>query len=99
MEELSQEEKIISFENKLRKEGIMFKGYGLIPKIVILDPTLSIEAKAIYAYLCAYAGSTDTAAVSRDKILHDLKISKKCYYNHLNTLKVKGLVSITIDKK
>ena len=32
------------------------KGYGLIPRLVMIDPTVSAKAKAIYAYLAAHAG-------------------------------------------
>ena len=38
-------------------EGVDCKGFGVIPKIVTTDTNLSIGAKALYAYLCSYAGN------------------------------------------
>ena len=35
------------FITKLEIEGINFQGYGIIPKAVMLDPDLTLEAKAI----------------------------------------------------
>ena len=50
-------------------EGVDCKGFGVIPKIVTTDTNLSIGAKALYAYLCSYAGNGTTAFPRRDKIL------------------------------
>ena len=35
-------EKVISFGDQLKVEGINFKGFGILPKYVRLDPDLSI---------------------------------------------------------
>ena len=43
-----------SMEVKYNKNSILRDGYGIIPKIVMRDKNLSIEAKAIYAYLIAF---------------------------------------------
>lgn len=37
-------------EDKIRSIGINQKGYGNIPKMVMLDQELDIKAKAVYAY-------------------------------------------------
>ena len=83
-----------SFADELRVEGITFKGYGTIPKVVTLDSTLSIEAKAIYAYFASYSGGGSCAFPSRDKILSDLKISKDRYYKHLKMLQDRGFICL-----
>lgn len=70
----------------LQTEGILSQGYGLIAKIPMLDPELSITAKAIYAYICSLAGNGTTAFPSRDKIVSVLQINKDTYYRHLDSL-------------
>lgn len=39
--------------NKIGEKDI-FENYGIIPKAVMNDKSLSIEAKAVYGYFCAY---------------------------------------------
>lgn len=87
-----------SFADELRIEGITFKGFGVIPKAVTLDPKLSIEAKAIYAYFASFSGGGNCAFPSRDKILSDLQISKDRYYRHFNKLVEKGLLTVKKDE-
>lgn len=43
----------LDFIDELRIEGIKYKGYGVLPKYVMIDPDLTIEAKGIYAYFAA----------------------------------------------
>jgi hypothetical protein len=42
------------------KNSIFELGYGQIPKKVMMDKRLSVEAKAIYAYFCSYCGGGNT---------------------------------------
>ena len=88
----------LSFPDLLRIEGIGCKGYGIIPKYVMLDTDLSIEAKSIYAYLCSYSGSGTTAFPGREKILYDLQIGKRSFYAHFKQLKDQGYITITQSK-
>lgn len=68
-------------------EGSIYSaGYGVIPKAVMQSKDLSIEAKAIYAYLCSFMGSGDTAFPSVKKICYDLEINVKRYYKHVDQL-------------
>lgn len=68
-------------------EGSIFRaGYGTIAKLPMQDKNLTIEAKAIYAYLCSYMGSGDVAFPSIKRICNDLRISKDRYYKHFNLL-------------
>jgi hypothetical protein len=71
----------------LRVEGVNAKGFGTIPKVVMKDKRLSIQAKAIYAYFCSYAGAGNRPFPSRKTITEDLQISMNTYYKHLNKLK------------
>ena len=85
----------LQFIDELKIEGINYKGYGVIPKFVMLDSDLTIEAKGIYAYFCSYAGAGNTAFPSRDRILLDLPLGKDSYYKHFNVLTLQGYISVT----
>ena len=76
----------------LQVQGINSKGFGTIPKLVMQDKRLTVEAKAIYAYFCSYAGAGQTAFPSRDKIVSDLGMGAKRYYKHFDLLKRYGYI-------
>ena len=82
------------FRDQLRVEGVKARGYGILPKLVMLDRKLTIEAKAIYSYFCSYAGAGDTAFPGVTKIIEDLCISKTRYYNHRSKLIQLGYITI-----
>lgn len=74
--------------------SILAEGYGIIPKIVMRDEKLSIEAKAIYAYLAAFAGNRFEAYPSVELMCHDLTISKKRLLAHRKQLVERGYLDI-----
>ena len=82
----------------LQVQGINSKGFGTIPKLVMQDRRLSIQAKAIYAYFCSYAGAGQSAFPGRSKIVYDLRISKDNYYRHVNQLKAFGYLLAEQEK-
>lgn len=84
----------MSWADELKNEGVMHRGFGLLPKFAMCDHSLPLTAKAIYAYLCSLSGNGETAFPGRDTILSRLGIGKKCYYNHMNTLKEQGYISV-----
>jgi len=84
----------MEFRDILKIEGVNAKGFGIIPKLPMLDRKLTIEAKAIYAYFKSYAGAGTTAFPGRDKICADLGISVKRYYKHFNLLKEYGYITV-----
>ncbi len=51
---------------------------------------ITIEAKAIYAYLCSFESFARNPLVS--DILYDLNISKNRFHKHINILIEKGYV-------
>jgi len=61
-------------------------GYGTVTKEAMQDRELTIEAKAIYAYLCSFAGGKDKAWPAVSKMCYDLKISKDRFYKHMQLL-------------
>lgn len=82
----------------LQVQGIHSKGFGIVPKMVMQDERLSIQAKAIYSYFCSYAGAGKTAFPQRNKIIKDLRISKDSYYRHFKQLKEFGYIKVEQEK-
>ena len=81
--------------NRGSMDGVMSKGYGNIPKLVMQHEELSIEAKAIYAYLASYAGAGDTAYPSVGIMCKHLGISKDRFYRHRKSLLELDFIRIT----
>lgn len=70
----------------LRVEGIMSQGFGISPKIVMRDQRLTVEAKAIYCYIAAFAGGGTRSFPGRDMMIEELGMSLKRYYKHMQLL-------------
>ena len=85
--------------DELKLEGIFSKGYGIIPKLVMKDKKLTVEAKAIYAYICSYAGGGDTAFPSVDLICSDLGMSENRFFKHRKLLVEYGYLTIKRTRK
>ena len=81
-------------QDLLKVQGIMRKGYGIIPKVPMQDKRLTPEAKGLYAYFRSYAGAGTTAFPGRNKIIDDMQMSKHRYYKHLNILVQYGYLHI-----
>lgn len=74
-------------------------GFGIIPKSVMQDPNLSIEAKGIFCYIATYANSEGMAFPSRDLICYHLGIGKNRYTKYMQELKEKGYIEVTQVKE
>lgn len=84
----------MSDNNNLKMGGIYNAGYGLIPKTPMRDKRISAEAKAIYSYLCAFAGQTNRAYPHLEMILDEVGLSEKRFYKHRKQLIDFGYISI-----
>ena len=82
-------------KNRGSMDGVMSKGYGTIPKSVMQHEDLSIEAKAIYAYLASFAGAGDTAYPSVSIMCKHLGISRDRFYRHRKSLLDNDFIRIT----
>ncbi|MGN7478994.1 DnaD domain protein [Solibacillus silvestris] len=80
--------------DSVKMEGVLKNGYGLSPKMVMKDKRLSIEAKAIYAYMSSYAGHSETAFPSVGLMCSDLGISEARLRKHRNMLVDCGYIEI-----
>jgi len=75
-------------------ENIKAKGFGTIPKLVMLDKRLTAQAKGIYAYFASFAGMGTTAFPRATTIIRELKLSKNTYYKHFNLLLEHGYITV-----
>lgn len=87
-----------TFRDVLEVEGINARGFGTIPKLLMQDGQLTPEAKCIYAYFCAYAGSGRQAFPSVPLILKHLQMSEHRYRRHFRLLREFGYIK-TIQTK
>lgn len=83
-----------NLQDQLRVEGINSMGYGIMPKAIMKDDRLTIEAKAIYAYFVSFAGAGNTAFPKLKTILADLNIGEKRFYKHRKLLIDCGYISV-----
>lgn len=78
--------------------GVFADGYGFIPKSLMRDSRLTIEAKAIYAYLSSFAGSGMQSFPSVELMVKELGISRPRLYKHREQLIELGYISIQQSK-
>ena len=71
-----------------------YAGYGVVMRSVMRDPSLSPEAKAIYAYLCSFTGDGSTAFPAVDLMLEELAMGKPRFYKHRKMLEDAGLLKV-----
>lgn len=68
-------------------------GYGSVPRLVMQDLDLSVKAKGLYAYFCAYAGPDSESFPSRLQILTELNIGKNSYNDYRRELEEKKYIT------
>lgn len=78
---------------------IFHSGYGYIPKSVMRSKNISIQAKAIYAYLISFAGRKLEAYPSRKLMCYDLNVSQDTLNKYLKELIEQKLISKTQRRK
>lgn len=85
-------------QNFLATSELFSKGYGFIPKVVMIDTDLTVEAKAIYGYLASYSGAGMSSYPSTDLMLSHLNMSHKRYLKHRQQLIDKGYITVKQQK-
>jgi len=88
-----------SLSDRVQLEGILEKGYGISPKLVMQDPNLSIEAKAIYAYMASFAGNGGEAFPSINRACRDLNVSKNRFLRHRKQLIESGYITVKKERR
>ena len=85
----------MSKETIIRRED---SGYGLIPRHIMRNKELSLQAKAIYSYLISFAGSGNTAFPTIKLMLSELGIARATFYKYRDELVEKGALEITQER-
>lgn len=73
-------------------------GYGLIPKRIMRDRNLSLQAKAIYSYLASFAGNTGMSFPSTKLMAGELGISKDTLFKYLKELRESNAISVKRER-
>lgn len=71
--------------------NVAIEGFGIIPK-VIMKSSLSIEAKALYAYIASHVGGGIEGYPKSDHIIKDLKLSRDRFDELLEELISSGFI-------
>jgi len=87
-----------NFQDILITEGVNTFGYGILPKMIMQDKRLKVHSKAIYAYICTFAGAGKTAFPSTKKIMSDLLIKDITTFS-TNRDKLVKYGYITLERK
>lgn len=85
--------------DKIKLKGVMSKGYGTVPKLVMQDKDIDPEAKAIYAYICSFAGAGTSAFPGISIMCKELPMSEKRFHKFKNQLIDKGYLHIERERK
>lgn len=84
--------------NKTENEIDVFSmGRGKIPRMVMSDRNLTVEAKAIYGYIAACIGAEDKRLPSVDDICEGLNMGKDRFRKHKKQLVERGYLTIRKD--
>lgn len=86
-------------EDQVKLSGVLEEGYGISPKMVMRDTDLTIESKAIYAYMASFAGNGANAFPKIATACKDLNISKDRFVKHREYLIEKGYITIEKHRK
>ena len=70
------------------------ESYGIVLQRILRDPSISAEAKAIYSYLCTFAGSDGSCYPSVALMCKELDISETRFYRHMKQLTGRGVVTV-----
>ncbi len=75
-------------------EVIQDFGYGLIPRNIMRDKNISLQAKAIFSYLASFAGNKESAYPSVELMMNELNMSSGTFYKYLKELREHGIVEV-----
>lgn len=78
----------------MRKNG----GWGVVYQKIMRDPDISVESKAIYAYLACLAGDKNICYPSIDTMQRELNMGKNRLAKHMGQLIAVGVVEKVREK-
>ncbi len=84
--------------NEVGQRPIDAMGFGIIPKMLMIDKEITSEAKAVYAYIASYAGAGAVAFPSVTLICEHLGMSEARFRKHRKLLEDKGYLKIIRER-
>ena len=66
--------------------------FGIVDYEIMNDPSLSLEARAIYSILASYANKDRSCHPTINTLLRVTGVSKDRFYKHMNQLVDRGIV-------
>lgn len=67
-------------------------GYGIVYREIMRNPDIPPESKAIYAYLCSFAGNDDTCFPRAETMQKELCMGKQRFNKYMSVLVDSGVV-------
>ena len=85
--------------NEVGQRPIDAMGFGIIPKMLMIDKEITSEAKAVYAYIASYAGAGNDDLPALDVISEHLGISRVKIINYIGDLARCGYLKEEVGHK
>lgn len=85
-------------ENYLVLEDIMADGYGIVSRKVMRAEFITNNAKALYSYLCSFAGRGNAVFPSTDTIRRELNLCKDAFYAARKELSSYGIIDVETQR-
>lgn len=79
-------------------EQLLQEGYGYIAKWVMQSQDISIRAKALYCYLCSYAGRDGVASPSRKLMCFQLDVNDDSLSKYIKELVNNNFITLSQKK-
>ena len=76
----------------MMKNNRVIKGFGMVSSLVIRDPDLTLQEKALYSYLCSYSGGQNEVFVSVNRMCSECGITQSTVKRILTSLEKKGII-------
>ena len=86
-------------EVKIQSTSILSEGYGLIPKKITRDKSLTMESKAIYGYLASFAGTCGQCYPSKSLMISELGTTERRFNKNIKLLKEHGYIKVHKRRK
>lgn len=83
-----------SLTSSLSYTGMKKAGFGVIPRMVMMDERLSVTAKVLYAYLSSFVGGGTVAFPKTSLIQYHLGITQSTYQRHMQQLTKANYISM-----
>ncbi|XTR36444.1 helix-turn-helix domain-containing protein [Paraclostridium tenue] len=84
---------------ELNPNSILKNGYGLISQEIMRNKNISVQAKAIYSYLCSMAGNDGIAYPTQALMIDELDMNKTTFNKYLKEILSSGYIKVTQTRK